>query len=68
MFGLVPMDNNSWCKCPRCQAELNQAEMSNQQFNNGKASDYICDCASANNSICPFITCRRTFTSHSSTY
>ncbi len=41
VFGLVPMDNNSWCKCPRCQAELNQAEMSNQQFNNGKASDYV---------------------------
>lgn len=41
VFGLVPMDNNSWCKCPRCQAEMNQAQRSNQQFNNGKASDYI---------------------------
>ena len=41
VFGLVPMDNNSWCKCPRCQAELNKAQMGNQQFSNGKASDYI---------------------------
>ena len=41
VFGLVPMDNMSWCKCPRCQAELNQAEMSNPQFTNGKASNYI---------------------------
>ncbi|MBI3922415.1 MAG: DUF4838 domain-containing protein [Armatimonadetes bacterium] len=41
VFGLVPMDNMSWCKCPRCQAELNKAQDSNQQFNNGKASDYI---------------------------
>ena len=41
VFGLVPMDNMSWCKCPRCQAELNQAEMTNPQFSNGKASNYI---------------------------
>ena len=41
VFGLVPMDNSSWCKCPRCQAELNRAEEKNQQFNNGKASDYV---------------------------
>jgi hypothetical protein len=41
VYGLVPMDNNSWCKCPRCQAELNQDQMGNLQFNNGKASDYI---------------------------
>jgi hypothetical protein len=40
-FGLVPMDNMSWCKCPRCQAELNKAEEKNPQFNNGKASDYV---------------------------
>jgi len=40
-FGLVPMDNNSWCKCPECQAELNKAQMGNLQFNNGKASDYV---------------------------
>ncbi len=41
VFGLVPMDNNQWCRCPRCQAEMNQAQMGNQQFNNGKASNYI---------------------------
>ncbi len=41
IFGLVPMDNSSWCKCPRCQAELNPAEKDNPQFNNGYASDYI---------------------------
>lgn len=41
IFGLVPMDNSSWCKCPRCQAELNRAEEKNEQFNNGQASDYI---------------------------
>lgn len=41
LFGLVPMDNSSWCKCERCQAELNAAEKSNPQFNNGLASDYI---------------------------
>ena len=41
VFGLVPMDNSSWCKCPRCQAEMNAAEESNLQFNNGKASDYV---------------------------
>lgn len=41
IFGLVPMDNSSWCKCPRCQAELNRAEEKNEQFNNGLASDYL---------------------------
>jgi len=41
IFGLVPMDNSSWCKCPRCQAELNASEKDNPQFNNGWASDYI---------------------------
>lgn len=41
VFGLVPMDTCGWCKCPRCQAELNQAEAKNEQFTNGKASDYI---------------------------
>ncbi len=40
-FGLVPMDNSSWCKCARCQAELNPAQKDNPQFNNGIASDYI---------------------------
>lgn len=42
MFALGPMDNNKWCKCPRCQAELNQAEKNNPQwFSSGYASDYI---------------------------
>ena len=35
------MDNNQWCKCPRCRAAMNQPQMSNLQFNNGKASNYV---------------------------
>ncbi len=41
VYGLVPQDNVSWCRCARCQAELNPAEANNLQFNNGKASDYV---------------------------
>ncbi len=41
VFGLVPMDNSQWCKGPQCQAELNREEESNQQFNNGRAANYI---------------------------
>jgi len=41
VFGLVPMDNNQWCQCPRCQAEMNAAQRANPQFNNGKASNYV---------------------------
>jgi hypothetical protein len=41
VFGLVPMDNNQWCTCPRCQAEMNPAQRTNEQFNNGKASNYV---------------------------
>ncbi|MBI2302217.1 MAG: DUF4838 domain-containing protein [Armatimonadetes bacterium] len=41
VFGLVPMDNMSWCKCAACQALLDVEEQKNQQFNNGKASDYL---------------------------
>ena len=41
VFGLVPMDNMSWCKCSRCQAELDASEDRNPQFNNGKASNYV---------------------------
>jgi hypothetical protein len=37
-FALVPMDNNQWCKCPRCQAELDPG---NDYFSNGRASNYI---------------------------
>lgn len=41
VFGIVPMDDNRWCKCPRCQAELDASEADNPQFSNGKASRYI---------------------------
>lgn len=41
VFGLVPMDNSSWCKCRECQALLNEEQRDNPQFNNGLASDYI---------------------------
>ncbi len=39
-FGLVPMDNNSWCKCPTCQAQLTR-DRTQQEFSNGVASDYF---------------------------
>lgn len=41
VFGLVPMDNMSWCKCDACQAALDASEMGNPQFSNGIASDYV---------------------------
>ena len=41
VFGLVPMDNNSWCTCDRCRSELDASEVRNPQFNNGKASGYV---------------------------
>ena len=41
MYGLVPMDNGSWCQCANCQALLNPDQKGNPQFNNGWASDYI---------------------------
>jgi len=40
-FALVPMDTARWCKCARCQAELDLSQKSNPQFNNGLASPYI---------------------------
>lgn len=40
-FGLVPQDNNSWCKCALCQSKLNASETNNPQFSNGKASNYF---------------------------
>lgn len=40
-FGLVPMDNGRWCKCARCQAQLDASEADNLQFSNGKASGYV---------------------------
>ncbi len=40
-FALVPMDNSSYCKCPRCMAEMDRTEAENPQFSNGQYSDYI---------------------------
>lgn len=40
-FALVPMDNNRWCKCPACQAEMNEDQRDNPHFSNGFASDYV---------------------------
>ena len=40
-FALVPMDNGRQCKCPKCQARMNQEEKDNPQFNNGKSSELI---------------------------
>jgi len=40
-FALVPQDNSSYCKCPRCQALMNQDEADNPFFSNGYASDYV---------------------------
>ncbi|OGV74380.1 MAG: hypothetical protein A3K19_27225 [Lentisphaerae bacterium RIFOXYB12_FULL_65_16] len=40
-FALVPMDNSSWCKCPACQAEMDETERENKHFSNGIASDYV---------------------------
>lgn len=39
-FGLVPMDNNFWCKCEECQRQLDPAQR-NAFFANGYASNYI---------------------------
>ena len=41
VFGIVPMDDNRFCKCPRCQAELDADEADNPQFSNGKCSNYV---------------------------
>lgn len=40
-FAVVPMDNSSYCRCPRCQAFLNKDEAGNAQFSNGMWSDYV---------------------------
>jgi hypothetical protein len=39
-FGLVPMDNNQYCKCLDCQAALAKSDK-NAQFFGGVASNYI---------------------------
>ncbi len=40
-FGIVPQDNGSWCKCPRCQAEMDLTDVGNEQFSRGIASNYV---------------------------
>ena len=40
-FGLVPMDNVSYCKCSTCQKWFNREDAENRQFSNGKWSDYV---------------------------
>lgn len=46
-FALVPMDNNSWCKCPACQARIHQDEKDHPHFTRGAASDYVFGFANA---------------------
>jgi hypothetical protein len=41
VFPLVPMDDNRWCQCERCQAMLDAEEAKNPQFTNGRASKYV---------------------------
>lgn len=43
---LVPMDNDQQCKCPNCQALLDQ-ENKSRQFSTGKASDLFWSFANA---------------------
>jgi hypothetical protein len=41
-FAVVPMDNNAWCLCPNCQAELEKdKQTSGPHFSNGRASGYM---------------------------
>ena len=40
-FALVPMDNNKWCKCPVCQAQMHEDQRDHPQFSNGFATDYV---------------------------
>jgi len=40
-FALVPMDNNHWCQCPKCQTQMNRDQETNQHFSTGFASDYF---------------------------
>ena len=40
-FALVPMDNNQYCKCPTCQAQMIPDPESKDHFTRGIASDYI---------------------------
>jgi len=40
-FALVPQDNSAYCKCPACQAMMNQEDADNPFFSQGYASDYV---------------------------
>lgn len=40
-FGIVPLDNSNYCKCPRCQARMDPSDAGNRQFSRGLASNYI---------------------------
>ncbi|NLO72701.1 MAG: DUF4838 domain-containing protein, partial [candidate division WS1 bacterium] len=40
-FGVGPMDNSSYCKCPRCQAWFDEERAADPLFSNGRWSDYL---------------------------
>ena len=40
-FALVPMDNSRYCQCEACRTLLDTAEEANEQFSNGKHSNYV---------------------------
>jgi len=40
-FPVSPNDNNNWCKCSRCQAEISKPKFTSRSFWNGKASKYV---------------------------
>ena len=42
-FGVVPQDNSSYCKCARCQAQIDRRDEGNQQFSRGLVSNYVWD-------------------------
>ncbi|MDD5706701.1 MAG: DUF4838 domain-containing protein [Kiritimatiellae bacterium] len=39
-FGIEPMDNDSYCKCARCQAQVDSEAATNTEFSTGKWSEY----------------------------
>jgi hypothetical protein len=41
VFGIVPDDNNKYCKCKNCLALMDAAETDNPQFSNGKSSRLV---------------------------
>ncbi len=41
-FGVVPQDSESWCKCPKCQAQLDpRYDEKYPLWMNGRASNYV---------------------------